>query len=444
MGNQSALTIYKSHNLNGTIEIAGDIIISQLALIIASLTINGCKISNLRSSRQVLTLIKALQQLGATIYPQNNVWHIYGLSNGALIEAKEALDFTADSSALPLLMGLVSSYTFRTEFMADKALEQPIISLFQQMGAQIKITAKPQNLIIGPSNGSAPISYNLIEDLYDPANDYNSIKMALCLAALNTAGITSIIEPKFLNCHNHIERLLPIFGATIDILTKQQSAIISLKGQTLLKAADITIPGDPDAAALFIMAALITPGSDITLKDILVNPARIGYIKLLLAMNANIKLLNQKLVNGEEVADIQVKTSKLTAIEINAQNDKNILEIYPILALAASSASGTTILHGSTNLTSKQAKSLNYLIQGLRGCGVKVKQTANSISITGSAMLEGGALIDANDEPYIAMMFSILGLMTQAPISINQPAELEKYFPNFIQLLCDIGAKLHA
>jgi len=260
------------------------------------------------------------------------------------------------------------------------------------------------------------------------------VKSAILLAAMNTKGTTEIIEPN--PSRDHTENMMKFFDLDIKISNQNNLRKISYKGLQEFKAKDITIPNDISAAAFWIVGALIIKNSHINIKNIGINPLRSGIIEVLLKMGAQIKIHNQKDLCGEKVADIEVKYSKLTGIEIEPEIAPRMIDEYPILSIAAAHAKGQTIMKGLEELKVKESDRFQAIISGLTKIGVNCKAKDNSIIINGGfSQPKKNIKIATKLDHRIAMSFLIMGLSLQNGITIDDYRVINSSFPNFVEIL---------
>ena len=265
------------------------------------------------------------------------------------------------------------------------------------------------------------------------------IKSAILLAGLNTPGVTSVIENQ--KTRDHTERLLKLYGYDVGIDEKNGSTKISITGQKNLKSVDINIPGDPSSAAYPIVGGLIIKNSNLTVRNVLINPTRDGIYKSLIEMGAKIEYVNQRFEAGEEVYDIKVQSSNLKAIDIPASRAPSMIDDYPVLAVAASVADGTSIFRGLSELKVKESNRLLGIKNFLEINGVEVSINSNDLIIKGNPdAIAGGGMVNTNLDHRIAMSSLVLGLISKRPISIDDAETINTSFPGFINIMNNIGA----
>jgi 3-phosphoshikimate 1-carboxyvinyltransferase len=267
------------------------------------------------------------------------------------------------------------------------------------------------------------------------------VKSALLLAALNTAGATEIIEP--VPTRDHSERLLKLFGAALDVQEGPQGERhIRLHGEAELRPRDLKIPGDLSAAAFLIVAALVVPGSWLRLEGIGVNPMRTGLLDMLRNMGGQITLSNHRDLSGEPVADIEVRHSRLAAVDVPAEAVPAMIDEFPAFFIAAAFAEGTSRARGLAELRVKESDRIAAMAAGLGAIGVAADEQEDGLAIRGSggAALPGGALIDPHLDHRVAMSFAVAGLHSKRAISLADMSPADTSFPGFAAALAGLAA----
>ena len=429
--------------LKGRIAIPGDKSISHRALMLSALAVGTSRVSGLLEGHDVLATAAAMRAMGANIdRTGDGEWVIDGVGVGGLLQPREALDMGNSGTSTRLLMGLVSSHPIATTFVGDASLSgRPmgrVIDPLSQMGADI--SASPGGRLPLMVRGLAPavrIEYRL------PVASAQ-VKSAILLAGLNTPGITTVIEP--VPTRDHSERMLKGFGATLEVEVEPDGTRwISVMGEAELRPQTIVVPGDPSSAAFFIVAALLVPGSDVTIANVGLNPTRAGLVEVLTAMGGDIELLDAREVGGEPVADLRVRHSLLRGIAVDPAVAPSMIDEYPILFVAAALAEGTTVTTGLDELRVKESDRLSVMAAGLAAIGVRVEESEDGLVIhgTGGEPLPGGATIAGHLDHRICMSFAIAGLVSKAPVTIDDMAPVATSFPNFEALLEGLMEKPH-
>jgi 3-phosphoshikimate 1-carboxyvinyltransferase len=268
------------------------------------------------------------------------------------------------------------------------------------------------------------------------------VKSAILLAGLNTPGATTVIEPQ--PTRDHTERMLRHFGAAVSTDPEKGGGTrISVEGFPELTAAPIMVPGDPSSAAFPLVAALVVPGSDVTVEGVGINPLRTGILECLGEMGADIALLNRREEGGEPVADIRARAGTLTGADIPAERAPRMIDEYPILAVAAACARRRTVMRGLAELRVKESDRLSAIAAGLDRCGVRVAVEGDDLIVEGTGHLPpGGAMIETELDHRIAMAFLVLGLATKEPVRIDDVTPIATSFPGFIELMKGLGGRI--
>ncbi|PZQ21121.1 MAG: 3-phosphoshikimate 1-carboxyvinyltransferase [Sphingopyxis macrogoltabida] len=421
--------------LAGRIAIPGDKSISHRALMLSALAVGTSRVTGLLEGHDVLATAAAMRAMGAGIERSGNgEWIIDGVGVGGLLQPREAFDMGNSGTSTRLLMGLVASHPITATFVGDASLSgRPmgrVIDPLSQMGADIN--ASPGGRLPLMVRGLAPA----IPLAYRLPMASAQVKSAVLLAGLNTPGVTEVIEP--VPTRDHSERMLRGFGADLSVETDGDGTRhIRLRGEADLKPQTIVVPGDPSSAAFFIVAALIVPGSDVTITNVGLNPTRAGLVGVLQQMGGDIALLDPRDVGGEPVADLRVRHSALKGIAVDPAAAPSMIDEFPILFVAAALAEGRTVTTGLDELRVKESDRLSVMATGLQAIGVRVEESEDGLIIDGSGgdPLPGGATIAGHLDHRICMSFAIAGLASKAPVAIDDMAPVATSFPNFEALL---------
>lgn len=441
-------TASKSKALTGDIRIPGDTFISHMALILGSLAAGETRITGLLESDNVIATGKAMRAMGAAIRKHGDSWIINGVGNGCLLAPETPLDFSNAGTGCRLTMGLVGPYDFETTFTGDVLLSarsmDRVLEPLRLMGVQV-LAESGDHLPVtlrGPRT-PAPISYRV------PMASAQ-IKSAVLLAGLNTPGITSVIEPVM--TPDHTEKMLAGFGAALDVETGAEGErTVRLEGRVRLTGQTLEVPGDPSAAAFPIVAALIVPGSDVLIRNVLMNPARTGLLLTLQEMAANIEMLNPRTAGGEDIADLRVRSSELTGVDVPAGRVASMIDDYPVLAVAASFAKGETVMHGLGELRVNESDRLKAIARALELNGVDFTEGEDWLSVRGRPDGKGlGAVLGtvsrdtivATLDHRIAMSFLVMGLASENPVRVDDCAVIATSFPEFMGLMAGLGAEI--
>ncbi len=439
----SPLISHSVKSLRGECTVAGDKSISHRALMLGSQVLGTVHIHGLLEGEDVLRTNTALNSLGvATSRSHAGIWSVKGVGIGGLSESADVLDMGNSGTSTRLLMGLVTPYKFTTFFTGDASLRgrpmMRVITPLSQIGAQIHARAggKLPLALVGTEN-PLPISYRL------PVASAQ-VKSAVLLAGLNTAGITTVIESE--PTRDHTENMLEYFGLTVERKQLEDSAIsVSVTGQTAQKFAEyeIHVPADPSSAAFLVVAALICPNSKLLIKNVCVNPLRTGLFLSLKEMGAKLKLINERKIAGEPVADLEVESSELKAVNTPPDRAPSMIDEYPILAVAAAFAHGESVMHGLSELRVKESDRLSAIIAALTACGVEARAEGDSLYIKGlGGEVKGGCEVKTNFDHRIAMSFLVMGMASREPVTVDDASAIATSFPNFTELCNSLGARI--
>ncbi|MEQ8194088.1 MAG: 3-phosphoshikimate 1-carboxyvinyltransferase [Rhodospirillales bacterium] len=428
--------------LTGSACAPGDKSISHRALILSASAVGQSRITGLLEADDVLRTAAALRALGAGIERKDDAWVITGRGVGGLIEAETVLDLGNSGTGVRLLMGLLATHPITSVFTGDESLSaRPmgrVIAPLEKFGAQFK--ARSGNLLPVTLSGTAapvPVTYEL------PVASAQ-VKSAILLAGMNAPGRTTVIEPQ--PTRDHTEHMLRHFGAEVAVEARANgSRAITLTGRPELTARDIAVPADISSAAFPLVAALLVPGSEITLKNVGLNPLRTGLLDTLIEMGAAITIGNRREAAGEPVGDLLIETGPLKGVTVPATRVPSMIDEFPILAVAAALAEGTTSMSGLAELRVKESDRLAVMAEGLAACGVSVEEGEDTLTIEGTGKApKGGAEIATRLDHRIAMSFLVLGMVADEPVAIDDAAPIGTSFPEFAGLMRGFGAVLEA
>ena len=435
------LSVAASGPLTGTAPVPGDKSISHRSLMLSALAIGTSRVTGLLEGEDVLATAAAMRAMGATIERgDDGVWTIDGVGVGGLLQPATALEMGNSGTSTRLLMGLVSSHAITATFTGDASLSKRpmgrVIEPLTAMGAEI--TASPGGrlpLMLRGIVPAVPIDYTL------PVASAQ-VKSAILLAGLNTPGITRVVEP--VPTRDHSERMLKGFGAKLTVEETRAGRVIELHGEAELQPQTITVPGDPSSAAFPIVAALLVPGSHVTITNVGLNPTRAALFDVLRAMGGDITFENRRDVGGEPVADLVVRASSLTGIEVDPTVAPSMIDEFPVLFVAAALAKGRTVTRGLEELRVKESDRITTMAEGLRAIGATVEETEDGLIIdgTGGDLLPGGGTVAAKLDHRIAMSFVVAGLVSRDAVTIDDMAPVATSFPTFTTLLRGLGAPL--
>jgi 3-phosphoshikimate 1-carboxyvinyltransferase len=416
--------------LTGRIRVPGDKSISHRSVMLGSLATGTTRVTGLLEGEDVLSTLGAFRAMGVLAEgPDNGKLVIHGVSLHGLKAPKQALDMGNSGTAMRLMAGILAGQAFDSELVGDASLSkrpmQRVSDPLGAMGAMIATAAvgRPPLRIAGGRKLHG-IDYQM------PVASAQ-VKSCLLLAGLYAEGETSVTEPA--PTRDHTERMLRGF----DYAVKTQSARVSVQGGGRLKACDIDVPADISSATFFLIGASISPGSDLVLEHVGINPTRIGVINILRLMGANLELLNPREAGGEPVADIRVRAANLRGIRIPEDQVPLAIDEFPALFIAAACAHGETVLTGAHELRVKESDRIAVMAQGLKHLGIAARETPDGIVIQGGR-LQGGE-IDSHGDHRIAMSFAVAALAASGSITVRDCKNVDTSFPGFVELAARAG-----
>ncbi len=426
--------------LAGHLPMPGDKAISHLALMLASLTVGETAITGLLENEDISRTAAAVEALGADVARNApGVWRIAGRGIGGLREPADVLDMGNSATAARLLCGILASHDLFAVVAGGTSLRRRpmrcVTDPLQACGAQFQ----------GRDGGRLPLAIRGARDALPiehraPAASAQ-VKSALLLAGLNAPGWTRIEEPA--PTHDHTERMLRHFGAEVAVEHAGAGRIAGVMGQPELRAADVAVPGDPSLAAFPLVAALIVPGSVVTVRGVGLNPLRTGLFATLREMGARLETANERLDAGEPVGDVTATYTGLHGADVPPERVPGMANEGPILAVAAACAIGTTRIRGSAGLQMKEDGCLAATAAMLAANGARVEiEGDNFIVHGGGAALPGGGRVEAHTDHRIAMSALVLGLAAAAPVGVDGPASINTSFPGFAASLRGLGATI--
>ena len=439
----SKLTARRGDPLHGALRVPGDKSISHRALLLAALAVGETAISGLLEGDDVRHTAAALRGLGVTVTRDGpGEWRVNGVGVGGLLPPDDVIDLGNSGTAARLLCGLLAGHGFSAVLTGDSSLRSRpmgrVVGPLTAMGATFQANdGDRMPLTITGSDNIRPTAYTL------PVASAQ-VKSAILLAGLHAPGDTSVVEPT--PTRDHTERMLSHFGADIRVDDAGDGRRITVVGQPELAPAAIAVPADPSSAAFPAVAALLVAGSEITLPGICTNPTRTGLYTTLAEMGASLAWRKERVEGGEPVADLVVTASSLSGVEVPADRAPAMIDEYPALAMAAACAAGDTVFHGVGELRHKESDRLAAVAAGLLTCGVSVEEGPDSLIIhgVGSKRPAGGVSIEASLDHRIAMSFLVLGLASEAPVSIDDASAIETSFPDFAGSMAALGADIRA
>ncbi|MGC2783443.1 MAG: 3-phosphoshikimate 1-carboxyvinyltransferase [Roseiarcus sp.] len=435
----SPLSAKRARPLKGRVKPPGDKSISHRAFLLGLLTCGETKVEGLLEGDDVLRTGKACQALGAVTERLGpGQWRIRGPGIGALPPPRDTLDFGNAGTGCRLMMGVVGGHGITATFDGDASLRKRpmrrILDPLRLMGAQVLSEAEGGRcpIVLKGARDPAPIEYRT------PVASAQ-IKSAILLAGLNAPGVTTVVEDEA--SRDHTEKMLAYFGAEVAVAPEGgDGRRITLVGRPELRPTTVVVPGDPSSAAFPIVAALIVPGSDIIVEGVMMNPLRTGLLQTLKEMGAHIETLDKRLEGGEEVADLRVRAGTLHAVDVPAARAPSMIDEYPILAVAAAFASGSTRMRGLHELRVKESDRLAAVAAGLKAAGVDCAIEGDDLIVEGGRP-RGGGMAATHMDHRIAMSFLVMGLASLEPMAVDDVAMIATSFPEFRPTMERLGAQ---
>jgi 3-phosphoshikimate 1-carboxyvinyltransferase len=422
--------------LTGRIRVPGDKSISHRSIMLGALAVGETRITGLLEGEDVLATAAAMRAMGADIRRSDDgVWHVRGAGLGSLLQPGNALDMGNSGTSTRLLLGLLATHPITATFIGDASLSKRpmgrVTDPLAQMGAHFQ--AGPGGtlpLTVRGADIAVPITYRL------PVASAQ-VKSAVMLAGLNTPGITTVIEP--VPTRDHSERMLRGFGAKVEVGEDGGARVIRVTGEAELQPQQIEVPGDPSSAAFFIVAALLVEGSDLRIDNVGLNPTRAGLINVLRDMGGDIEELERREVGGEPVADLRVRHSQLSGVDVDPALAPSMIDEFPVLFVAAAFATGTTRTTGLDELRVKESDRLSAMADALQGVGARVEEHDAGMTIhgTGGDPLRGSANapVAVHLDHRIAMSMAVAGLASKDGIEVDDAAPIATSFPDFHDLV---------
>ncbi len=431
------LTARRSAPISGRVRVPGDKSISHRALILGALATGRTRIAGLLEAEDVMATARAVAALGAEVTHDGGVFEVLGQGVGGLRAPDAPLDFGNSGTASRLMLGVVAGHDMRAEFTGDASLcRRPmgrVIEPLTTMGLQVEGERGTMPLTVQGTQDLIPIVYEL-------AVPSAQVKSSILLAGLHAPGRTTVVEP--LPTRDHTERMLGFFGAELKIEDRADGArAVTVCGDAELTGANLAVPGDPSSAAFLVAAALICPGSEVVIENVLMNPTRTGFLETLREMGADLEVLDLRETGGEAAGDLRVKASALKGVRVPPERAPSMIDEYPVLAVVAAFAEGETHMAGLAELKVKESDRLAATAAGLTACGVEVRIEADDLIVRGAGSVRGGGRVETHMDHRLAMAFLTLGLGAQEPVTVDDVAMIATSFPGFVSLMSGLGAE---
>lgn len=430
------LSTQRAGALSGRVRVPGDKSISHRALMFGALATGRTRVRGLLEAEDVINTAHAVTALGAPAAKKGDVWEITGRGTGGLSQPEGPLDFGNSGTGTRLMLGLIAGHPIEVSMIGDASLSRRpmgrVLNPLRQMGLEVVDDKDKLPLTVRGTDQLLPMEYTL------PVPSAQ-VKSAVLLAGLHAMGETTVIEKEA--TRDHTERMLRYFGAEVRSEAGAGVTRITVKGDAELEGRDVTVPGDPSSAAFLIAAAVVVPGSDVTVEGVLVNPTRTGFYTTLKEMGADVTFLNPREEGGEPIADIRARGSKLKGVTVPPERAPSMIDEYPVLAAIAASADGVTRMEGLAELKVKESDRLAATATGLIANGVDARVEGDALIVRGSATVKGGGTVATHLDHRIAMAFLTLGLISDAPVTVDDARVIATSFPEFRGLMERLGAR---
>jgi len=397
-------------------------------------------ITGLLEGEDVINTAKAMAALGVRLerWNDDDSWHVHGVGLGGFQSPAQTIDFGNSGTGARLAMGLLATSPISARMSGDASLRSRpmgrIVTPLEGFGTRFDTSEGGRMpLTLHGAHHPVPIEYRL------PVASAQ-VKSAVLLAGLNAPGATTVIEPE--PTRDHTERMLEGFGADIEIGQADDGArIITVTGHTELKAQAVEVPGDPSSAAFALVAAIISDDSEVTVENMLLNETRTGLIITLQEMGADISISNERVSGGEPVGDVTARSSRLSGIVVPASRAPSMIDEYPVLAVAAAFADGTTRMQGLHELRVKESDRLAAVAAGLEANGVTHETGDDWLEVTGGGNSTGGGTVTTHLDHRIAMAFLVMGLASDEPVTVDDGNVMATSFPGFREFMEGLGAR---
>lgn len=440
--------------LTGQVAVPGDKSISHRALMMGGLAVGETVIHGLLEGEDVLRTAAAMRALGAeATRAADGTWRVRGRGIGGAVEPADVLDLGNSGTSARLLLGILATCPFTTFITGDASLRRRpmarVTTPLSMFGARFVSRGTLDGKVLLPLavTGTAdpvPIVYKL------PVASAQ-VKSAVLLAGLNTPGETTVIETA--PTRDHTELMFRHFGVDVKIKPAEDRGLaVTVVGRPEIGGRTVHVPGDPSSAAFPLVAALLVDGSNVTVRNVGLNPRRAGLYTTLTEMGADLAMTNSRVEAGEPVADITAAFSRLAGVEVPPERAPSMIDEYPILAVAAAFAKGDTRMRGLAELRVKESDRLSAIARGLDACGVEVLIDGDDLIVRGNGgrprglgadPVKGGAApIPTQLDHRIAMAFLVMGLAAQNPVAVDDAAPIDTSFPGFAALMQGLGADL--
>lgn len=410
--------------LRGEAAIPGDKSIGHRGLLFGAVADGLTTVRGLGNGEDNASTIRVLRGLGVRIERSGTTVQVHGRGFGGLRPPEETLDCGNSGTTMRLLSGILAGRPFATRLDGDDSLRRRpmrrIADPLARLGAQVETTeGRPPITVYGAPLRGASVQLEIASA---------QVKTAVLLAALQATGRTEVREPAL--SRDHSERLLPLFGARIE---RPERLALALEGPQELRACEVVVPGDPSAAAFWLVAASLVPGSRITLRAVSMNPTRTGALDVLRAMGAHIEVAATASIGDEPVADLIVESAPLRACDVAGEEMLRAIDEFPVLAVAAAVAAGTSRFRDGAELRAKETDRIAAMAEGLSRLGVTVEESPGGLTVHGGRL--SGGEVESRGDHRIAMAFAVAALAASAPVTIRGADAIAVSDPGFLATL---------
>jgi len=424
----AALTARRAGALKGRVQAPGDKSISHRALILGALADGVTEIEGLLEGEDVKRTAGAMAAFGAGVERLGDGrWRVEG--RGGFAEPADVVDCGNAGTGVRLIMGAAAGFDLAVTFTGDNSLRgrpmNRVLKPLGEMGASWIARTNGRLPLTLKGGGLKRIAYRLPE----PSAQ---VKSAVLLAGLHAEGGVEVFEPEA--TRDHTERMLRGFGASLEVFEHEGGRRIVLPPGQQLHGITVRVPGDPSSAAFPLVAALITPDSEVTVEGLLLNPLRIGLLETLGDMGADLSVTNVRDEGGESVADVTARYSELEGVEVPPERAPSMIDEYPILAVAAAFAKGRTTMRGLGELRVKESDRIALMAAGLASCGVHIEEEPEGLIVTGGRVAGGGEVTTHGDHR-IAMSHLVPGRASERPVTVDAPGMIATCFPGFVEMM---------
>jgi 3-phosphoshikimate 1-carboxyvinyltransferase len=427
--------------LQGRVRAPGDKSISHRSMILGAMAQGLTEVEGLLEGDDVLRTAAAMRAFGADVQRVGEgAWRIEG--RGGFSEPEDVVDCGNAGTGVRLIMGAAAGFDLAATFTGDSSLRRRpmgrVLDPLSQMGARF----------LGRAGGRLPLTLKgggLCGIAYTLPMASAQVKSAVLLAGLNATGPVEVREPE--PTRDHTERMLRAFGAEVTVSDGPGARVIRIAPGQKLRGIRIRVPGDPSSAAFPVVAALITPGSAVTVEGVLLNPLRAGLFETLREMGADLSIENLRDEGGEPVGEVVARHSPaLKGVEVPPERAPSMIDEYPILAVAAAFAQGRTVMRGIGEMRVKESDRIALMAAGLTACGVGVEEEPETLTVVGAARgalpVRGGASVTTHGDHRIAMSHLVLGLAAEQAVAVDEPGMIATSFPGFVELMNGLGARI--